>query len=280
MTAFFSETLGLTPAAFVLLRDLIHDRTGLYFEEGKEDILAEKLSPRVIEAGFDSFLDYYYLLKYDTSNETEWDRLVETITVQETYFWREMDQIRALMDVILPEYATAHAGQTIPIWSAACATGEEPLTIAMLLAEGDWAKRARFSIHASDVSTKALKIARAGIYRDRAFRNLPEPFKTKYFEADPAGLRVSPALHDRVLWSRANLTVEDEIRALARSPFIFCRNVFIYFSQKSIKKTVDLFYRYMPTPGYLFTGASESLLKITRDFELEEIGGAFVYVKR
>ncbi|MFH1627803.1 MAG: CheR family methyltransferase [Pseudomonadota bacterium] len=89
-----------------------------------------------------------------------------------------------------------------------------------------------------------------------------------------------PDLHDKVTWRRANLMVEAEIRSMAKSPFIFCRNVFIYFSEKSIKKTVETFHRYMPVPGYLFVGASESLLRITRDFELEEIGGAFLYVKR
>lgn len=94
MSPFYSETLGLTPSAFTLLRDLIHDRTGLYFEDG-----------------FDSFLDYYYLLKYDASRPEEWDRLMDTLSVQETYFWRETDQIRALTEVILPEYTRVRPGQ-------------------------------------------------------------------------------------------------------------------------------------------------------------------------
>ena len=280
MRHFFSETLGLTPSAFALLRDLIHDRTGIYFEDGKQDILADKLSPRVIEAGFDSFLDYYYLLKYDTSRQEEWDRLMDTLSVQETYFWRETDQIKALTEVILPEYTKAYPGQPIHIWSAACATGEEPLSIAMALAESDWLGRMRFVIHASDASPKALEKARQGVYRDRSFRNLPPQLKAKYFQEGPDGHRVSPLLHEKILWGRANLMVEEEIRSLARYPFIFCRNVFIYFSEKSIMRAVELFHRYMPTPGYLFTGASESLLRITRDFELEEMGGAFVYVKK
>ena len=280
MTHFFSETLGLTPSAFTLLRDLIHDRTGIYFEDEKQDILADKLSPRVIEAGFDSFLDYYYLLKYDTDRPEEWGRLMNAITVQETYFWRELDQIRALVDVILPEYIETHPGQPIRIWSAACATGEEPLTMAMALEEEDWFERELLTIHASDASAAALEKARGGVYRGRSFRNLPPQLKTRYFREDSGGHRVSPSLHDRIRWHRANLMVEEEVRPMAESPFIFCRNVFIYFSKKSIKRTVDLFHRHMPTPGFLFTGASESLLTVTRDFELEEIGGAFVYVKR
>ncbi len=280
MTHFFSETLGLMPSAFTLLRDLIHKRVGIYFEDGKQDILADKLSPRVIEAGFDSFLDYYYLLKYDTDRPEEWGRLMNTITVQETYFWRELDQIRALIDVILPEYIATYPGRPVRIWSAACATGEEPLSMAMALEEGGWFGRGPLTIQASDASAAALEKAGQGVYRDRSFRNLPPHLKTRYFEEDPGGHRVSPMLHDRIQWRRANLMVEDEVRSMAESPFIFCRNVFIYFSKESIKRTVDLFHRYMPTPGYLFTGASESLLTVTRDFELEEIGGAFVYVKK
>jgi len=280
MTHFFSETLGLTPSAFTLLRDLIHDRTGIYFENGKQDLLADKLSPMVIEAGFDSFLDYYYLLKYDTDVPEEWGRLMNTITVQETYFWRELDQIRALIDVILPEYTKDHPDQPIRIWSAACATGEEPLSMAMALKEHGWFQRWPLTIHASDASAAALEKARQGVYWGRSFRNLPPQLQARYFEEDPGGQRVSPSIHDRVIWSKANIMVDEEIRSLAQSPFIFCRNVFIYFSKTSIKKTVALFHRYMPTPGYLFTGASESLLTVTRDFELEEIGGAFVYVKR
>jgi chemotaxis protein methyltransferase CheR len=280
MTHFFSEALGLTPSAFTLLRDLIHDRTGIYFDEGKQDILADKLSPRVIEAGFDSFLDYYYLLKYDTAGAEEWGRLMNTITVQETYFWRELDQIRALVDVILPEYTEAHPGRPIRIWSAVCATGEEPISMAMALEEGGWFQRRPVAIHASDASAAALEKARQGVYRGRSFRNLPPQLRARYFEEEPGGHRVSPMLHDKIQWRRANLMVEDEIRSMAESPFIFCRNVFIYFSKESTKRTVELFHRYMPTPGFLFTGASESLLTITRDFELEEIGGAFVYVKR
>jgi chemotaxis protein methyltransferase CheR len=152
--------------------------------------------------------------------------------------------------------------------------------MAMALEEGGWFGRNPVTIHASDASAAALQKAREGIYRGRSFRNLPSQLKTRYFREDSEGQRVSPSLHDRIRWHRANLMVDEEIRSMAESPFIFCRNVFIYFSKESIKKTVALFHRHMPTPGFLFTGASESLLTITRDFELEEIGGAFVYVKR
>lgn len=277
---FYSETLGLPDSAFTLLRGLIHDRIGLFYEDGKRDILADKLSPLVLEAGFDSFLDYYYLLKYDQSAGQEWERVMNTLSVQETYFWREMDQIRSLTETLLPEYARNHPLEKIRIWSAACASGEEPLTIAMALEEAGWFNRRRIEILASDASPLALEKAQAGFYRERSFRNLSEELKAGYFLEEGGGWRVSRTLQGRIHWSLANLVSESQIALLSRSPFIFCRNVFIYFSSKTITKTVEVFHRYMPTPGYLFVGASESLLKSTTLFELDEIGGAFVYVKK
>ena len=105
------------------------------------------------------------------------------------------------------------------------------------------------------------------------------PLRERYFTADREGWRVAPKLHSRIRWSVANLMVEAEVAWLATASVIFCRNVFIYFSQDSIRKTVTLFSRLMPRPGYLFVGASESLLRLTTDFDFQEIGGAFVYVK-
>lgn len=277
---FYSETLGLTENAFTLLRDLIHEKLGLYFENGKRDILADKLSPKVIEAGFDSFLDYYYLLKYDESARNEWKNVMDALSVQETYFWREIDQIKALADVLMPEYGGKNYFRPVRIWSAACASGEEPLTIAMVLQEAGWFDRFQIEIYASDASPSAIDKAMKGVYRERSFRNIPITMKQKYFVEEPGGWKISSLIHDRVKWNVANLMNEDETREFARADIIYCRNVFIYFSPKTIQKTAGYFYGRMPAPGYLFLGASESLLKVSTGFELEEKGGAFVYVKR
>lgn len=89
---FYTETLGLSQNAFVILRDLIHERLGLFYEDSKQDLLSDKLSPLVVARGFDSYLDYYYLLKYDEEAADEWRRVMDVLSVQETYFWREADQ--------------------------------------------------------------------------------------------------------------------------------------------------------------------------------------------
>jgi chemotaxis protein methyltransferase CheR len=152
----------------------------------------------------------------------------------------------------------------------------------MVLNEHGWFSRAPIEIHASDASSVAIDKARAGRYRERSFRTLSPELREKYFiqhgtEAEPV-----PSLRDRVTsWSVVNLKARDEIAAPAASaPVIFCRNAFIYFSPQSVKAVVEAFAAAMPSPGYLFVGASESLLNVTDRFMLEDVNRAFVYVKR
>ena len=266
--------------AETLLRDLVHERVGLFFDDSKINLFADKLVPLILERGFDSFLDYFYLLKYDADSADEWHRVVNVLTVQETYFWREMDQIHGLAEEILPQILARNPHRPIRIWSAACATGEEPLTIAMRLNENGWFERADIEIYASDASRAAIEHARRGKFRERSFRALPAGLKEKYFTPDGKEWRVAADLSRKINWTQANLLEAGETERLARVSIIFCRNVFIYFSPVSVRRVVDSFAENMAVPAFLFVGAAESLLKITDDFELDEIGNAFVYTKR
>ncbi len=275
-----SQNLVLPEGTGSLIRNLINERTGMCFDNGKTDLLIDKLSPLVIERGFTSYLDYYYLLKYDAAARHEWQNVMNALSVQETYFWREMDQVRALVHTLLPQWHAANSGSTLRIWSAACATGEEPLTIAMVLNEAGWFERVPIEIFASDASSKAIDRAVNGVYRQRAFRNLPPQLRDRYFRPEGSDWRVRTDLHSRVKWTIANLMEEEQIAPQAAADFIFCRNVFIYFSESSIRRAVRSFARFIRSPGYLFVGAAESLLRITTDFTLTEVDDAFVYVKR
>jgi chemotaxis protein methyltransferase CheR len=277
---FSQETIRLSESEFKILRDLILERTGLLYENDRRDLLADKLSGRAIDRGFDSFIDYYYLLKYGPGAEEEWQHVLDALSVQETYFWREMDQIRVLVDVLVPQYLATRPIEPLRIWSAACATGEEPLTIAMALNEAGWFERCPIEIVASDGSPGAIEKARQGIYRERSFRSLPQSLREKYFTATAGGWRVAPALHGRVHWAMANLTARDEVVRLLPAAIIFCRNVFIYFASEAIVRTVRGFAEGMQPPACLFVGVSESLIRFTTDFELQDIAGAFVYIKR
>ncbi|HKP86749.1 MAG TPA: CheR family methyltransferase, partial [Blastocatellia bacterium] len=152
-------------------------------------------------------------------------------------------------------------------------------TIAMALNEEGWFDRAHIEIYASDASRAAIEKARRGVYRERSFRSLPPQLREKYFSQGQGGSRVAPDLHARIKWATANLMDDAEVATFAAAPVIFCRNVFIYFSDDAIRKTVRLFAERMPAPGYLFVAAAESLLRMTTQFQFQEIGGAFVYVK-
>jgi len=275
-----SQNLALPEGTTNLIQNLINERTGMFFDNGKSDLLIDKLSPLVIERGFTSYLDYYYLLKYDPAAPVEWQNVMNVLSVQETYFWREIDQVRTLVQTLLPQWHARNPGSTLRIWSAACATGEEPLTIAIALNEAGWFERASIEILATDASSKAIERAREGIYRERAFRNLPLHLRDRYFEPDGSNWRVKSTIHSRVKWGIANLIEENRIADLASADFIFCRNVFIYFSESAIGRVVRSFSRFIRPPGYLFVGAAESLLRVTTDFTLTEIDSAFVYVKR
>ena len=275
-----TQNLALPEGTTALIRGLISEHTGMFFDNGKSDILIDKLSPLVIERGFSSYLDYYYLLKYDASACAEWQNVMNALSVQETYFWREFDQVRALVQTLVPQWHAKNPGATLRIWSAACATGEEPLTIAIALNEAGWFERASIEIFATDASTKALERAKAGLYRDRAFRNLPAALRDRYFEPEGSGWRIRRDIHSRITWGLANLIDEGQVAALAAVDFIFCRNVFIYFSESAISRVVRSFAKAIRPPGYLFVGAAESLLRLTTDFNLIEIDDAFVYVKR
>jgi chemotaxis protein methyltransferase CheR len=280
MTTWQSETLGVPPTGLPVLQELVHERTGLFFDNGRGDLFAERMAPLVVQRGFRSFLDLYYLLKYDEGGSKEpWREVLDALSVPETYFWREIDQIKAMVCRVVPELVK-RAG-ILRIWSAPCATGEEPLTIAMALNEAGWFDRAAIEVYASDGSPAAIAKARAGRYRPRAMRALPAALIEKYFAADGDAFTPVADLSRRISsWSVVNLMDPEDVAPFARSPIVFCRNAFIYFSPRAIKRVVDNFAASMPFPGYLCVGASESLLNITTAFELREVDSAFVYAKR
>lgn len=276
---FYSEKLSTDGSAFGLLCDLVHERTGNAFDNGRRELLGEKLSPLVLDRGFSTFLDYYYFLKYDGAAEAEWRRLMDAISVQETFLWREAEQILATARTVVSRHEAFGGGRPLRIWSAACATGEEPISITIALEEGGWFDRIPIEIVASDGSDRAIARARRGIVTTRAMRAMPPLLREKYFVECTGGWRVDPAIHGRVQWRHVNLLAEEETAGLAASDVIFCRNVFIYFSEATIRRVVAHFFNRMPAPGYLFLAAAESILRITEDFAFRELGGAFAYVK-
>jgi len=266
-------------ATFSLLRDLIVQRTGVFFSDAKRDLLEDRVGELMTARGLPSLLDYYYLLKYDPEAESVWRELMDRLAVPETYFWRQPEQFEALTGVILPRYLDAPLGRPLRIWSAACCTGEEPLSIAMALQEGRWFDRLAVEIVGSDASAALVDRARTGLYTDRSLRNLPAGWRDRYLRPEGGAWRVDRSLHARVRWTTANLVDESDVGPLASADVIFCRNVFIYFSDDAIRQVTRTFAERMPPQGYLFLSASESLMRLSTDFKMDEVGSAFVYVK-
>lgn len=275
----YPNAYSLSDTLFNLLRDLILEQTGLLFRDDDRELFVAKLSARLIELGLTSFLDYYYLLKYDTSLQTEWGSLMDLLTTRESYFWREPAQINAFVNQILPEIEAAAPNTSLRIWSAACSTGEEPLSLALALQEAGWFERLSIQIMASDISQQAINKAKTGLYHERSLRHLPHALRTKYFLQENKGWRVVPQIHNRITWHVANLLDETSPVWQQQTTAIFCRNVFIYFSAAAIQTTIQRFYQQLSTPGYLFVGVTEPLIRYTHNFKLQEIGNSFVYVK-
>src|SRR4051812_26799855 len=173
--------LDLPDDVFRLMRDQIYKRTGMWFSDTSKYLLQKRLSPRARQLNFDSFQQYFYFLQYDPRAEAEFDQIYDLITTNETYFFREPAQLAAFADEIVPEILTRRKVRKVRIWSAGCASGEEPYSIAILLSEGGYFNRGSFEIFASDLNQQVLARARKGHYRESAFRATSPEVKHKYF---------------------------------------------------------------------------------------------------
>ena len=274
-----ADVLGFTESAFALLRNLIAERVGAFYSDDKRDQLGAKLSDLMAARGMTSYLDYYYLLRYDADADQHWSDLADRLAVPETFFWRQADQLLALSQIIAPRHFERFPNRPLRIWSAACCSGEEPLSIAIALAEAGLLDTRRIEIVGSDASPAMIQRARRGVYGERAFRALPALLRDKYFRQVGFGWLVDPHMHGQVRWAVANLVVPTEVRPLAAADVIFCRNVFLYFADETIARVARLFAEGLAADGHLFLGAAESLTRMDTEFELDEVGGAFVYVK-
>ncbi|HEX6764793.1 MAG TPA: protein-glutamate O-methyltransferase CheR [Polyangiaceae bacterium] len=264
------------PQALVgVVRALVEERTGIHYGDADQDILTAKVLTRALEAGFESPLDYYYFLRYDDPHGREFDALVETLVVSETYFFREARQLRVLCDEVLARVVAT--GRRPRVWCAAAATGEEPLTLAMLLSERGLLDRVE--IVASDISAKAIARAKEGMYGPRSFRAIDGIDKERWFDAVGEQSQVRAELRNAIAWRRLNLIDEVSVQGLGSFDVILCRNVLIYFDDETVRRVASLLARSLEERGHLVVGASESLLRFGTLLTCEEREGAFFYCK-
>ena len=176
-------TIPLPDDIFRLLREFIHGYCGIYFDDGSRFLLERRLTRRLEQRQLRSFEEYYHFLRYDRKREEELAILVDNLTTNETYFFREGPQLRAFSEEILPDLRETLADRKVlRIWSAGCSTGEEPYTIAILLFEsGDWWRDWRVEILGSDINQRVLHTARKGVYKKSAHRVTSPEMLAKYF---------------------------------------------------------------------------------------------------
>jgi chemotaxis protein methyltransferase CheR len=270
-----NTSLPLSPQVFAILSGLIEERTGLHYDLNDRDLLAERTSPRALECGFESLLDYYYFLRYDPGADAELKLLVDALVVNETYFFRELAALNVVTQTIVP--ALIEKGARPRIWCAACSTGEEPLTLAMLLDQAGLLDRV--AIVASDISGRALSHARLGKYGRRSLRALPDGVIGRWLEPAGESMQVATRIAEAVDFRRINLADDLDLAALGQFDVIICRNVLIYFRDRTIERVIANLWRSLLDDGYLVVGASESLLRFDTAFACEEQRGAFLYRK-
>jgi chemotaxis protein methyltransferase CheR len=266
--------LHLSPQLFAIFSGLIEEHAGLHYAPGDRDLLEHKLVARASDAGFESLLDYYYFLRYDPGGPVELEALIDALVVGETYFFRELPQLELLVDELVAP--RVRAGKPVRIWSAACASGEEPLSIAMLLAERQMLDKVE--IVATDVSRRALARARTASFGKRSLRStVPTPGAKRFLEMVSDRIAVDRALVDRVQFRRLNLFDEGAVAEMPPADVILCRNVLIYFSDDNARRVSARLAARLTPGGALFVGVSESLLRFGTELACEERNGVFFY---
>jgi chemotaxis protein methyltransferase CheR len=269
---------------FILLRDFIYEHSGIYFSDNKKSQLENRLSLRLRANNLPDFDKYYYMLKYDPQAAKELRALFDSVTTNETSFFRSPPQIQAFQEKALPEIMQIReqkGEKVLRLWSAGCSTGDEPYTMGIIIKEvlSDRLKEWDVKILASDISEKALKSARSSTYNDYTLRSVPPEIKKKYFVQNGSQFTVSDEIRMLVDLQYLNFNDSKRVKLMKGFDIIFCRNVLIYFDDAAKKRFVAQLYDNLNPGGYLFIGHSESLHNISRAFKLVHFPGALGYKK-
>lgn len=257
------------------LSQLVYDYCGLNYTTNLPS-LELKINKRLKELSMSSWWSY---IRYLEDHEVEWDILVELLTINETYFYREEKQLMIYQREILPSLAAKE--DHIRIWSAGCSTGEEPYSLAILTLEAETGHFANVKIDATDINKKVLEIAKAGVYSKKslAFRKTPKEWLVRRFHESPNTYSIRDEIKAMVNFCHLNLLDKNLGVEQEKYDVIFCRNVLIYFDEATIKKVVTLFYQALKKGGYLFLGHAETITKFDIGFETMNSNGTFYYRK-
>ena len=271
MSTLFAEEVNLTDEDFQQVSQIVYDHCGINLHDGKKELIRARLAKKLREGGFRTFSDYMNHLSNDASGK-EFSAFIDVLSTNLTSFFRERQHFEYLQNNLLPRLVEKKSKQNnyrLRAWSAGCSSGEEPYTIAITLL--DTIQRGRWDIKvlATDISTRILEKAKAGIYPAERIEPVPVQQRNKYMVAKKCGsqkqFEVADCLREIIVFRYLNLM--EEWPMTGPLDFIFCRNVMIYFDKQTQAMLVNRFYKLLDSGGVLFTGHSESLTGIDHQFK-------------
>jgi chemotaxis protein methyltransferase CheR len=275
--------VSLTDAQFAKLRDVIYKRSGIHFPDNKKYILESRLGHRLGELELEDYDQYIAFLTMGPYQSEEFQEMFNRITINETSFFRNEAQLAVFERQVLPELLEARAStKRLRIWSAACSTGEEPFSLAIIVHRTlgirlpDW----RIEIMGTDISERVLRTAQEGIYTNYSMRSTSELIKSKYFRENKGSWHIRDDVRDMVSFQLHNLKDVMAARAHGIWDVIFCRNVLIYFDAAMKTQVARTFASQLAPDGTLFIGHSENIRDVTDAFDPLPIPQGFCYRKR
>jgi len=275
--------VDLTEEEFRLLRDFIHERFGLFFDEGQRASLRARLLGRLSSLDLLSFEDYYHYLRFGPQRHEELQRMISHLTNNETYFFREGVQLQVFAQNVLKglrDRKSREGQRTLRILSAGCSTGEEAHTLAMIVYDsGQFFWNWDVQVIGLDVDSVALDKARKAVYFHNSFRAISPALVDRHFVKAGLGQQVKEPIRRLVRLRQGNIIDPGSYDGLAPIDVILCRNVLIYFSDQAAGKAVRIFYDLLGPSGYLLLGHAESLSRITDVFTAIRFPGAMLYQK-
>jgi chemotaxis protein methyltransferase CheR len=271
----------MNPDTFAKFQNLLTRESGWHVSADDAAGFEKKLMPRMNACGAKTFEGYLDYLFSQSTGKKELAALIDSITVGETYFFRNKPQFDILGEFVIPKLVETKGDRNIRIWSAGCSSGEEPYSIAMLLREtvpsiDEW----NVSILGTDINRRVLEIAKEGVYKKKAIRFIPTQYLSQYFTEEEKCYRLNDTIKNMVSFQYHNLAKDTScLPGMIDLDIIFCRNVLIYFDDDTLRRAVSRFSDCLLPDGFLFMGHSETLWGVKSPFRVLEFPNTFIYQK-
>lgn len=272
----------LSKENFLKLSEFIYRKSGVYLDKDKHfDKLAKYIDARSKALGFENFRKYFFTLRFEDKEGKEFQELMNAITVNETYFFREKEQMEVMANSILHKlHKNMHESKTIRILSAPCSSGEEAYSIVLhIVEEGNIVEKRDIEVVGIDIDSSVIKKAKVADYSERSIHAIPKDVLSKWFKKSEKGYMLDDELHGSVDFQVVNVFDREQMRKLGKFDVIFSRNMLIYFDDASRKEVAMTFYDMLNPGGYIFLGHAEYMSRIVSVFEAQKIDNTLVYKK-